>query len=77
MVNITEKELIDKLIELNKEKEKEIANFNYENAARIRDQIRRFTIDLEDLMNKKNKNVSKRNLSRYTLIVEKKLHHRI
>jgi protein-arginine kinase activator protein McsA len=49
---MTEKELIEKLDELVKLKEIEINNQNYERAAQIRDEIRKYTEQLEDVMNK-------------------------
>lgn len=49
---MTEEELIIKLDELTKLKQTEIQNQNYERAAQIRDEIRKFTEQLEELMNK-------------------------
>ena len=49
---MTEEELIIKLDELTKLKQTEIQNQNYERAAQIRDEIRKYTEQLEELMNK-------------------------
>jgi protein-arginine kinase activator protein McsA len=49
---MSEQELIDKLDELYQLKETEISNQNYERAAEIRDEIRKYTELLEDLMNR-------------------------
>ena len=49
---MTEEELIIKLDELTKLKQTEIQNQNYERAAQIRDEIRKYTELLEELMNK-------------------------
>jgi protein-arginine kinase activator protein McsA len=49
---MNEKELIIKLEELTELKNTEISNQNYERAAQIRDEIRKYTEQLEDLMNK-------------------------
>jgi protein-arginine kinase activator protein McsA len=48
---MSEQELIIKLDELYELKEKEISNQNYERAAQIRDEIRKYTEQLEELMN--------------------------
>jgi ATP-dependent Clp protease ATP-binding subunit ClpC len=48
---MTIEETIQKLEELKKEKELEIKNQNYERAAKIRDDIRKLTDLLEELMN--------------------------
>lgn len=49
---MNEQELIIKLEELAELKNTEIANQNYERAAQIRDEMRKFTEQLEELMNK-------------------------
>lgn len=49
---MTEQELIIKLEQLTELKAKEISNQNYERAAQIRDEIRKYTEQLEELMNK-------------------------
>ena len=48
---MSEQELIVKLDELYELKVKEISNQNYERAAQIRDEIRKYTEQLEELMN--------------------------
>lgn len=49
---ITEKELIEKLEQLTEQKSEAIKDGHYERAAQIRDEIRKFTDELEELMNK-------------------------
>jgi protein-arginine kinase activator protein McsA len=49
---MNEQELILKLEQLTELKSKEISNQNYERAAQIRDEIRKYTEQLEELMNK-------------------------
>jgi protein-arginine kinase activator protein McsA len=49
---MTEQELITKIDELIELKTTEISNQNYERAAQIRDDIRKHTEQLEELMNK-------------------------
>ena len=49
---MTEQELIIKLDQLTELKNAEISNQNYERAAQIRDEIRKYTEQLEELMNK-------------------------
>ncbi len=49
------KEIIIDLENLTKEKDISIKNQDYERAAKIRDDIRKFTDELEDLMNPKEK----------------------
>ena len=51
---MTEQELIKKLDDLIEQKELEISNGNYERAAQIRDLIRKYTDQLEKLMNNEN-----------------------
>ena len=50
--HMTEQELIIKLEELMVLKKTEISNHNYERAAQIRHEIRKYTEQLEELMNK-------------------------
>jgi len=45
------KEIIIELENLTKEKDISIKNQNYERAAKIRDDVRKYTDELEDLMN--------------------------
>lgn len=49
---MNEQELIIKLEQLTELKATEISNQNYERAAQIRDEIRKYTEQLEELMNK-------------------------
>jgi protein-arginine kinase activator protein McsA len=49
---MNEQELIFKLEQLSELKAKEISNQNYERAAQLRDDIRKYTEQLEELMNK-------------------------
>ncbi|MBP5984323.1 MAG: UvrB/UvrC motif-containing protein [Fluviicola sp.] len=49
---MNEQELINKINELTELKKSEIFNQHYERAAQIRDDIRKYTEQLEDLMNK-------------------------
>ena len=49
---MTEHELKDKLDNLYEEKESLVKNKNYERAAAIRDEIRKYTEQLEELMNR-------------------------
>lgn len=52
ITNKNEEEIIKKLDELMELKKLEISNQNYERAAQIRDEIRKYTERLEELMNK-------------------------
>jgi len=45
------KELITVLENLAVEKDREVKNQNYERAAKLRDDVRKYTDELEDLMN--------------------------
>jgi ATP-dependent Clp protease ATP-binding subunit ClpC len=49
------KEIISILENLNSEKDKAIKSQEYERAAKIRDDVRKFTDELEDLMNPREK----------------------
>lgn len=53
-MEMTEKDLVEKLNKLAEQKSEVIKNGHYERAAQIRDEIRKYTEELEELMNKKN-----------------------
>lgn len=53
-LHMNEQELVKKLDELIALKDLEIKNQNYELAAQIRDDIRRYNTQLEELMNNQN-----------------------